>query len=324
MRAVAAARPLLATATALGLLGCDGGPLQAKLTPTFVAASGETMTGVAGAAVTVAGVDHPADSIGRVFLDAKPEPSTPIEVRAPGFLERRTTFGRRDASDRLTLWPIAGAGGLTEQFVREVVYTSSSVGVVNPTPGGESMFRWSPSIQQVRIVLLGPDDHPEYREFPPASLDLQRRAVADMNAAMNGAVVYGDPEPGGDVAAAATIRIRIWPESPTCVQFGSRALASVNARSITNGIVTFCNANNFSGGTPLHELGHTFGLRHSTDRLDLMNGTNRQTQVLSPREKTVMALMMQRGAGNRFPDDDSSAAQVAAASLSAPVEFVCD
>jgi hypothetical protein len=215
MRAAAAAAARLVLAgMALGLFGCDGGPLQAKLTPTFVATSGETMTGVAGARVTVAGAELRTDSVGRVFLDAKPEPGTPIDVQAAGFLERRTTFGRRDTSDRLTLWPIAGAGGLTEQFIREVVYTRDAVGTGPAAPGSSVMSRWSPSIKQVRVVLLGPDDHPEYRDFPAASLDLLRRSVTDMNAAMNGSVVYAEPEPGPDVAAAATIRVRIWPEKP--------------------------------------------------------------------------------------------------------------
>jgi hypothetical protein len=86
--------------------------------------------------------------------------------------------------------------------------------------------------------------------------------------------------------------------------------------------VTFCSPDNFGNGTPTHELGHTFGMHHSTDLFDLMNGTNRRTQVLSAREKTLMTLMMQRSAGNRFPDDDRSAV-VAAASVSPPVEFVC-
>jgi hypothetical protein len=323
MRATALARSALAAAAALSLAACDGdggGPTTAKLLPAFIAVSGESMAAVDGARVSVGGAEYFSDRFGRVFPAGVPAPGDPIEIRAAGFLERRTSYHRRDESDRMTLWPIAGPSGITEQFIRETVYTSSTSGVVNPPPGAEPMRRWAPGLTNIRVVLLGPDDNPEYQEFSASALDNQRRAIADMNAALNGQIAYGQPEPGDDVGATGTVRIRIWPGLANCATAAATAL--VNARTVTNPIVNYCSPT-FSAATALHELGHTFGLRHSTDPFDIMDGSGRRrTQVMSAREKVVIPLMLQRSAGNRFPDDDRTA-QVAAASVSPPVEFLC-
>ena len=322
-RLAAAARSTFTAGAVLFLAACDGGPLVGKAPPTFTVVSGDAREGVANARVVVDGLEHRADARGRLFLDT-PALGAPIEIFAPGFLDRRTTFGRVDASGHLTLWPTAGPSGITEQYVREAVYTSAAAGVANPAPGGQTLARWSPSIKNVRVVLLGPDDNPQYIEFNDGDMAGLRRTVADMNAAMNGLMVYAEPEPGDNVAVPATVRLRIWPQDPNCVAFSPRALTQVNSRNISSAIVTFCNANNVSLGTPLHELGHTFGFSHSTSRDDLMGVLPRRTELFSARERLAMTLMMQRTFGNRFPDDDRSTT-VSASSVSAgpPIEFVC-
>jgi hypothetical protein len=69
--------------------------------------------------------------------------------------------------------------------------------------------------------------------------------------------------------------------------------------------VTYCRADAPRElGLSVHELGHTFGLRHSSTATDVMRAFGRRTQRLSERERLVMALMLQRPAGNRFPDND--------------------
>jgi hypothetical protein len=78
---------------------------------------------------------------------------------------------------------------------------------------------------------------------------------------------------------------------------------------ITGGKIVFCHVPSLYGSTLTHEGGHAFGLFHSQDRRDMMYVySNRATLDFSAREKLAMHLMLQRPAGNRYPDTDRSAA----------------
>jgi hypothetical protein len=61
-------------------------------------------------------------------------------------------------------------------------------------------------------------------------------------------------------------------------------------------------------------MGHTFGLCHSPDKTELMYAyQNGHGGVdFSARESLAMRLMLQRPAGNVFPDDDRAATAAAA------------
>ena len=306
------------------LSGCGGdGPAVAKLQPSFDVTSAETGEPVAGARVAIGGATYTSDSRGRIFLDVLPEAAATVELLAPAFLERRTTYGRRGTAERFTLWPRVNAVGLDEAFTRELVYTSSSLGVVDPPLGAEAMRRWAPEVTRVEVVLLGPDDDPRYLPFTATSLERHRQAVAELNTSTGGRLVYADPREGADVATVGTVRVRVFPEYSSCVSSPTTAgITTTDGPNLRAPVITYCRPEQ-GLGLIVHELGHTFGLRHSSASTDIMYRSSIRVSAFSPRERTTLAVMLHRSAGNRYPDTDP--AGLAAASLSSrPVDEYCE
>jgi len=88
---------------------------------------------------------------------------------------------------------------------------------------------------------------------------------------------------------------------------GNTALAVVEGTGpeITGGAIYYGNLRVARvGAIVIHELGHHLGLNHSTEMTDVM-GPPGSAANFSARERLLISLMLQRRAGNRFPDDDA-------------------
>jgi hypothetical protein len=310
---------------ALALSACGGDPGSAPSAVTvssgsasqvsFDVVSGETNAPVAGARVVVAGAEYTTNAQGQVTVPGTVEPGALVDVVATGFFDRQTLLSRRGSDNRFTVWPRESPTGLTEFFTSEVVYTTAATGAP-VVPGGVALSRWAANVSQVDVVYFGPGDGPGYRPFSDRALETQRAAVDELTNASGGRVVYNHPIPMGTPTrpGAGRVDLRIDPNMPVCLSSPDIwGVASLVEGAFTNAQVTYCHERASENlGLSVHELGHTFGLRHSSDASDVMNAFGRLVEVPSERERLVMTLMLQRSAGNRFPDNDRSAQAAAA------------
>jgi hypothetical protein len=151
--------------------------------------------------------------------------------------------------------------------------------------------------------------------------EFHREAAAQLTAATSGAISYSlsaTAPPSGVV-----VTTRVDPAASTCTgRVRGFATVSLRGGDIVAGEIVFCDLSVARSATVAHELGHTFGLRHSPDARDLMFGTflRGRTPELGPREVLIMNLMLRRPSGNRFPDNDRGAGAAAGARQ---VRIVC-
>jgi hypothetical protein len=310
------ARLVLAALLASACGGDTGSGPSAVSSPTTLGpvsvgvVSGETEAPVAGARVVVAGAEYVTNVQGQVTVPGGADASALVDLVATGFFDRQTQLSRRDGAGRFTVWPRQSPTGLSEAFTSEVVYTTAAMGVP-VVPGAAVLTRWAASVTGVDVVYLGPGDSPAYLAFSARALDTQRAALDELTNGSNGRVVYRPPRPTSGQAApgGGRVELRILPEHEACLS--SRdiwGVASVAEGEIVFATVTYCHLRAAEDlGLSVHELGHTFGLRHSSDASDVMRAFGRRVDHLSSRERLVMLLMLQRPGGNRFPDNDRSA-----------------
>lgn len=120
-----------------------------------------------------------------------------------------------------------------------------------------------------------------------------------------------DEYASADVSSAldGIVEAKVDPADETCGierRLATALLDFAPNGDVSGGRIVYCSlASARAMSTVVHELGHTFGLRHSPARTDLMYcTTDRTTSQFSPRESLLMNLMLQRLSRNRYPDDD--------------------
>jgi hypothetical protein len=276
---------------------------------------------VSGASVAISGESpsgrytqtYATDSAGELLLDRQTllSPAPAVDVVAPAFVTRNTLL-RSEAETRFSLWPKTSPTGLDEDVSATLVYSPSSCPA--QSTGAATMRRVSSS---VRLALVGfaaglQDQTAE---------DVHRTAIGRLNSAIGGAVTYdfSTTRP----ATGVFFSIQIDATDSTC-SAGSEVTRAAAYLTLTNGEITggrlvYCTlvaARDFR--LVLHELGHTYGLYHSSSTRDVMYCTVGRPPEFSAREALVMSLMRQRRSGNRWPDDD----RLAAAPLGARETFL--
>lgn len=311
-------RPLfraVLSCVAAGLLGGCGGA-KSPTTPTAPAppvatppdnfaaggviqiVSAETAAPVDGATVTIAGRAYTSAG-GRITLQDRVPLQSEVDIVAAGMLERHTLV-RDPAVNAFALWPSRSPTGMDEGYTQAIVYNHS---------GGASPLRRLMRGTTRLAVVLSADIRSD-----PAAVTAHQEAADRMTAANGGQVVYvlAPQAPSSGV----WVDVKLAAGDPSCDEeqdlLGYEQSFTRNGEIVRAEIV-YCDYKTARTATASHEMGHTFGLFHSPDKSELMyafyNGHGGVD--FSPRESLEMHLMLQRPAGNVFPDDDRTAAAAA-------------
>jgi len=263
---------------------------------------GDTGAPVPGATVVVGAGSYVSDAAGLVVLTSAAVPGTLIDVNAPDAFDRQTMV-RAGPLRSLALWPRATASGIDENFTVSIVYTSAALQA--PPPGEHRLRRLA---ADTRLVVIVPSA--EILEDEVAH-GFHAAAAARLTTSARGAVSYvlARERPATGVVFDALLR----PSDASCRErVRGFARLSLRGDEILGGEMVYCSLDAARSATVIHEAGHTFGLQHSNDSREMMFGTfvRGRSEDFSPRESDVMALMLQRRAGNRFPDSDRDVAGV--------------
>jgi hypothetical protein len=267
--------------------------------------SGETSLPIAGVTVNFGSGTVTTDDAGQVRLPTTLGFSSAIDFVHPGYLDRVTSV--RAGVTRFPLWPRTSPIGVNEHYTATLVYTYSSTDPPS-TPGSTPLLRLARGTTQV-VVVPSAEILADGR-----AMEEHYRAAATATAATGGEVSYllAASRP----ASGVVFESRVDPTIPQCVSRMFLAIMQGTYRNLelTGGTITFCDISNARTSTVAHEFGHTLGLQHSPDSGEVMGVpiSPRRPFTLGPRETLAVHLMMQRPAGNRFPDNDRAGSAAAA------------
>jgi hypothetical protein len=285
------------------LFGCSGGgaasPSAASMAPTAIAVvSGETGEPVAGAMVTAGGRAVVTDAAGRAALEAA-EGLLTIEAR--GFLLRETAL--RPGERSFTLWPLRPDAG--EGFLTELVY--------NRLVSDGALARPAAAVAVALSEELAHD---------AAARAAHERAAALIGAA-NGAIPFEVVGPG--VAASVLFQARVDPGDPVLREhreFVAVTRVMTQDHRVVGGSLSFRTLQDArQPALVAHEMGHAFGLGHSSAAGLMAPVVRPGAADFSTAERLAMRMMAQRRPGNRAPDNDVG---VRAASAGALQVFGCE
>ena len=253
--------------------------------------SGETRQPIAGASVIIGGVPHVTDGAGQLRLSERFAATVTLDIQAQGFLDRQTGLG--ESRTLLSIWPKESPVGLTEDATLQIVYAGDTLLPLARLPPGvtEAVIVLSPDVLADSVFVAAHED-----------------AVARLNASLGGLVAYrlATQSPGAD-PRRQVITTRVDPSTPGCED----TFDAYASGPLLDAFVTYCHR--VDQALIQHEVGHTFGFRHSTAISDVMHPSRRPADF-SAREVLLASLMLQRNSGNRFPDFD----RLGTAPLSAP------
>ena len=222
-----------------------------------------------------------------------------VDVTIAGFLPRQTLV--RTGETRLVLWP--DSGSLPGDYTRALVYASAG--------GSGSLDVMRRMATRVRTVAVVPS---AAIQADPEAMAAHRDAIEALNNASAPLGVTYTLGGTGDFSVPVTID----PAASSCASSSTRAVTNrwaSSANELVRAEVTYCrDAIARTPGTIAHELGHTFGLQHSTEPFDMMYPYAQSSRATTPtsKESLTMSLMRARRSGTEWPDNDRAATAAAA------------